>query len=71
MSDEGLPRFTYSRSPNDGDLNSHTPWSEWDERDIRYAVADNRSLAETAVFLCRTEDEVRDKAEEMGLAFKQ
>lgn len=55
----------------DGDLNSHSPWSEWDEQDIRYAVEHGQSLAETAIFLCRTLYEVRDKAKEMGLAFRE
>ena len=70
MFDEELPTFTYSESPL-RDLNSDTPWSEWDEQDIRYAVEHNNSLAETADFLCRKQYEVRDKAKEMGLDFKR
>ena len=71
MSDEELPWFVYSQSPRDGDLNSHTPWSEWDEQDIRYGVEHDQPLAETANFLCRTQFEVRGKAKEMGLVFKK
>ena len=59
------------RPPPEGDLNSHLPWSAWDEQDIRYAVEHSKSLAETANFLCRTDDELRDKAKAMGLAFKR
>lgn len=64
-----LPWFVYSATPRDGDLNSHTPWSTWDEQDIRYAVDHNQTLAETANFLCRTQQEIRDKAHAMGLRF--
>jgi hypothetical protein len=71
VSENELPWFVYSESPRDGDLNSHTPWSEWDEQDIRHSVEHGESLAETAIFLCRTQYEVRDKATEMGLAFKR
>jgi hypothetical protein len=66
-----LPVITYCESPPNGDLNSYTPWSECDEQDIRYAVEHGQSLAETAIFLCRTDDEVRDKAKVMGLEFKR
>ena len=55
----------------DDDLNSHTPWTRWDEQDIRYAVEHGDSLAKTANFLCRAQYEVRDKAHEMGLRFKK
>jgi hypothetical protein len=65
-----LPVITYCESPPDGDLNSHMPWSEWDEQDIRYAVEHGQSLAETAIFLCRMPQEVSDKANAMGLRFQ-
>jgi hypothetical protein len=68
---EAVPWFVYSENRRDNDLNSHTPWSKWDEQDIRYAVAVGKSLADTANFLCRPIYEVRDKAKEMGLAFRR
>jgi len=68
---ETLPRFVYSESRKDSNINSHTPWSKWDEQDIRYAVEHEKSLAETADFLCRTYKEVRHKAAAMGLRFEK
>ena len=49
------------------DANSGEPWSEMDISDLTNELAHGRTMAETASFLCRDEDEVRQKAEELGL----
>ena len=45
------------------------PWSEMDISDLTNELAHGRTMAETASFLCRDEDEdeVRQKAKELGL----
>ena len=42
-------------------------WSEADISDLTNELAHGRTMAETASFLCRDEDEVRQKAKELGL----
>ena len=49
------------------DANSGEPWSEMDISDLTNELAHGRTMAETASFLCRDEDEERQKAEELGL----
>ena len=49
------------------DANSAEPWSEMDISDLTNEFAHGRTMAETASFLCRDEDEVRQKAMELGL----
>jgi hypothetical protein len=49
------------------DANSGKPWSEMDISDLTYEIARGRTMAETASFLCREEDEVRRKATQLGL----
>ena len=49
------------------DANSSEPWSEMDISDLTYDIARGRTVAETASFLCRDEDEVRKKMKELGL----
>ena len=49
------------------DENSGEPWSEMDISDLTNELAHGRTMAETASFLCRDEDEVRQKAKELGL----
>jgi hypothetical protein len=49
------------------DANSGEPWSEMDISDLKNEIAHGRTCAETASFLCRDEDEVRQKAKELGL----
>ena len=68
-----LPTFVYLETPPpEGDLNSHTPWSAWDEQDVRYAVEQGELLAETAITLCRTVKRCeKAKAKKMGLEFKR
>jgi hypothetical protein len=49
------------------DANSGEPWSEADISDLKNEIAHGRTMAETASFLCRDEDEVREKMRELGL----
>jgi hypothetical protein len=50
------------------DANTGEPWSEIDISDLMNEIARGRTMAETASFLCRDEDEVRQKAKELGQA---
>ena len=43
------------------DANSGEPWSEMDISDLTNELAHGRTMAETASFLCRDLDEVRQK----------
>jgi hypothetical protein len=52
------------------DANSGEPWSEMDISDLTSEIAHGRTMAETASFLCRDEDEVREKAKELGLVVR-
>jgi hypothetical protein len=54
-----------SEEPN---LNTGTPWSSWDDEDIRWGLDHNRSIEETANFLCRTPSEVRQRIGEIAEA---
>ena len=67
--DKELPRFVYSASPRDGDVNSHKSWSAMDIADLKLAIKDASTLSETASFLCRSQYEVKDKAKELGFVF--
>ena len=49
------------------DANSGEPWSEMDISDLTNELARGRTFAQTASFLCRDLDEVRQKAKELGL----
>jgi hypothetical protein len=49
------------------DANSGEPWSEMDIIDLTNELAHGRTMAQTASFLCRDEDEVRHKARELAL----
>ena len=49
------------------DANSGEPWSEMDISDLANEFAHGRTMAETASFLCRDDDEVQQKAMERGL----
>jgi hypothetical protein len=48
------------------------PWSEMDLWDLKNSLAHGESIEEVAEFLCRsgTLDEVRRKAEELGLHYR-
>ena len=49
------------------DANSGAPWSEMDIADLTHSLDYGDRFAQTASFLCRDEDEVRQKAKELGL----
>jgi hypothetical protein len=49
------------------DANSGKPWPETDISELPYEIARGRTMSETARFLCRDEDEVRQKAAQLGL----
>jgi hypothetical protein len=49
------------------DANSDEPWSEMDISDLTHELAHGRTMEETASFLCRDEDEVRQKTKELRL----
>jgi hypothetical protein len=49
-------------------LNTDTPWSEWDDSDIRWGLDHGRSIDETADFLCRTPSEIRQRMREIAEA---
>jgi hypothetical protein len=61
-----LSAFSDQEAPMDA--NSGEPWSEMDISDLKNELAHGRTFAQTASFLCRDEDEVRQKAKELGLA---
>ena len=46
-------------------LNTGTPWSSWDDQDIRWQLDHNNSIEEIAGFLCRTPCEVRQRIAEI------
>ena len=49
-------------------LNTGTRWADMDLCDLRICLEVNcDSVADTAMFRCRTEREVRDKAAELGI----
>jgi len=52
-------------------LNTGKPWSDVDVRHLRAAIESGLLLDEIAVYLCRTEQEVRDKAAELGLPLNE
>ena len=54
-----------SEQPN---LNTGTPWSSWDDEDIRWGLDHNRSIEETAELLCRTPAEIRQRIQEIAEA---
>jgi hypothetical protein len=51
-----------SEEPN---LNTGTPWSSWDDQDIRWGLDENHSIEEMADFMCR--DTFRDLPAHTGL----
>ena len=54
-----------SEEPN---LNTGTAWTSWDDDDIRSGLEHNRSIDETADFLCRTPSEIRQRIAEIAEA---
>src|SRR5215472_2287994 len=55
-------------SSDEPNLNTGTPWSTWEDQDIRWGLDHNRSIEETADFLCRTPSEVRQRIAEIAEA---
>jgi len=49
------------------DANSGKPWSEMDLEDLRHSLDYGNTFADAANFLCRDEDEVRQKSRALGL----
>ena len=49
------------------DVNSGKSWSEMDLEDLRHSIDYGDTFAQAASFLCRDEDEVRQKARQLGL----
>jgi len=49
------------------DANSDEPWSETEISDLANELARGRTIEETAIFLCRDLDDVRQKVKELGL----
>jgi hypothetical protein len=52
--------------PEEFNLKTGTPWSSWDDEDIRWGHS--RSIEETANFLCRMPSEVRQRIREIAEA---
>jgi hypothetical protein len=54
------------------DIYDHAPWTEMDLRDLTAALRSGSSIERAAEHLCRsgTVDEVRRKAEELGLKYR-
>jgi hypothetical protein len=59
------PRSDTSEESN---LNTGTPWSSWEDLDIRYGLDHNEPIEEIANFLCRTPSEVRERIREIAEA---
>jgi len=51
-----------SEEPN---LETGSPWSSWDDQDIRWGLDHNTSIEEIADFLCRTRSEIRQRIAEI------
>ena len=64
----GMP---YTPDIDEGALNKGQPWDELAIHDLRWAVADGRTLDDIAIELCRTRAEVMEKGAELGLSIRQ
>ena len=55
------------------DIYDGEPWTEMDVRDLRAALKPGNTIEDAAQHLCRsgTADEVRRKADELGLSYKR
>ena len=49
------------------DANSGKRWSKMDIWDLKNEIGRGRTVGQTASFLCRDEEEMRQKARELGL----
>ena len=54
-----------SEEPN---LNTGTPWSSWEDDDIRWGLDHNCSIEDVADFLCRTPSEIHQRIREIAEA---
>jgi hypothetical protein len=54
------------------DMNDGKLWSEMDVTDLKNSLTHGNTIEQAAIFLCRsgTIDEVRRKAEELGLHYR-
>ena len=53
------------------DANSGKRWSKMDILDLKNEIGRGRTVAQIASFLCRDEDEVREKMRELGLVVSE
>jgi hypothetical protein len=71
----GLERYAMSiQLANDNQppsLTATRPWSYYELHDLKAATRSGYVLDHIAVYLCRTEQEVRDKAAELGLPLNE
>ena len=65
MEDDIRTAADRSEEPN---LNTGTPWSTWDDDDIRRQLDHKTSIREIADFLCRTPKEIRQRILEIAEA---
>ena len=64
-----MPTCSRVRSQEDAgvmDMNSREPWLKTDLFFLQNSLDHGMSFAEAAGFLCRTEEEVREKAKELN-----
>ena len=59
--------FASTRRSTGMDATSGEHWSKTDLDDLKASLAFGNGIAATANMLCRDEDEVREKAKELGL----
>ena len=53
------------------DLNTRKAWSDDNVRDLQAAIKSGCLLDAIVVYLCRTEQDVREKAAELGLPLNE
>ena len=58
-----LPNTPFHGEEEPMDANSGEPWSEMDIADLTHSLDFGDTFAQTASFLCKDEDEVRQKAQ--------
>jgi hypothetical protein len=56
---------------DEANINKNEPWSATDDEDLREAVSSGSSLDEVAAFLCRDPLDVAQRAEALGLKWRQ
>ena len=66
-----MPGMPYTPDIDEGALSKGQHWDELALHDLRWAVADGRTLDEIAIELCRTRAKVMEKAAELGLSLGQ